>query len=74
MHQAGGEMVGDGQVGGEQMSGEQVGGEQVSGEQVGGKQVGDEQVEVNNLNECFEFFIIELTSAETKGRVVEKNE
>ena len=69
MYQAGGE-----QVGGEQVGSEQVGGEQVGGEQAGGEQVnGDEQV-VDDSNECFEFFIIGLTSAGIKGRVVKRDE
>ena len=32
----------------------------------------DKQIKINDLNECFEFFVIELTSAETKRRVVKK--
>ena len=38
------------------------------------EQMSNEQMKMNDLNECFEFFIIGLTSAETKKRVVKRDE
>ena len=56
------------------MSDEQMNDEQINNKQISDEQKIDEQMKINDLNECFTFFIIELTSAETKRRVVKKNE
>ena len=48
--------------------------EQMNNEQMNDEQMSNEQMKINDLNECFEFFIIELTSAETKKQIVEKDE
>ena len=42
--------------------------------QTNDEQISDEQIKINNLNKCFEFFIIKLTSAKTKKRIVERDE
>ena len=54
------------QTNNEQINDKQINNEQMSDEQISNEQINDEQMKMNNLNECFKFFIIELISAETK--------